>query len=123
MANILVLDDDRSLCKMTCKLLERAGHLSHSFEFSRDALERIARGGIDVVLTDLMMPEVNGAEFVASLREIEPDLPVIVMSGGGLEADKLLKTIACRGSVETIFKPFKASHLNLLVNRMQGNPG
>jgi DNA-binding NtrC family response regulator len=64
---------------------------------------------VDVVITDILMPEVDGIELLRTLKYSRPEMPVVVMSGGGqYDVRLLLKTADLLGAVVTLAKPFTA---------------
>ena len=86
MNTVLIVDDsalDRELAKRI--LSEDAQLTIETVNDGRAALERLRAGGIDLVLTDLVMPDINGLQLVTTIRVDHPDVPVIIMTGGGTE--------------------------------------
>ncbi|WP_439816757.1 response regulator [Zavarzinia sp. CC-PAN008] len=81
MARILVIDDQESVRTMVCTLLAAAGHDPVAVASGTLAL-RLLNRGFDLVVTDVMMPEMDGLELLRHLRARDPDLPVLVMSAG-----------------------------------------
>ena len=80
------------------------------------ALDALRQVQPDLVITDVYTPEMDGIEFLLSLREAEPDLPVIVASGGGsASSDHLLTDAAYLGATVTLPKPFEIDQLLELV--------
>lgn len=86
MTTVLIVDDsalDRELAK---RILTEDPELTvEAVDNGRAALDRLSAGGIDLVLTDLMMPDINGLQLVTTIRVDHPDTPVILMTGGGTE--------------------------------------
>ena len=82
---ILLIDDNAVQATTRQTILKRAGYAVISALSPREALQRFhdsdASGGIDLVITDHLMPGMNGAAFVAELRKHSPTLPVLVISG------------------------------------------
>ncbi len=79
---VLVVDDDRAVRTFTKAALERLGHNALLAENGKEALE-VLRGSqaVDLVLLDMVMPEVGGAEVFAEIQARWPGLPVVVVSG------------------------------------------
>ncbi len=116
MARILVVDDDPAICRTVERVLARDSHVVEAYSDAREALDAIRRERPDLVITDVYMPEMDGIEFLLSLREAEPDLPVIVTSGGGsASADHLLTDAGYLGATATLPKPFEVDQLLELV--------
>lgn len=80
---ILVVEDDPAVRSVVVTVLERAGYVVASAASPLDALAlaRERQGSLDLLLTDIVMPHLNGAELAEHLRELYPNLPVIYMSG------------------------------------------
>lgn len=83
MARILIVDDDESDRLYLQAILERAGHETCFAHDGSDALRQFETDGIDVVVTDLQMPEVHGFELITVLRDVQPPPAVIAVSGTG----------------------------------------
>jgi CheY-like chemotaxis protein len=80
-ATILVVDDDEAIVDLVATILWDAGYGVLCAYGGRQALARLERGGIDLVITDNMMPEVGGLALLASLRaRPDPAVPSILMS-------------------------------------------
>jgi len=80
-AYVLVVDDSRLVLETLCDLIAELGHESVSAAGGRKALELLAVRRYDLVITDLLMPEMNGLEFIRRLRELSPEIPVILLTG------------------------------------------
>ncbi len=82
----------------------------------RRGLQAIAEGGIDLVISDINMPEMDGIEVINALREATAGAPVIAMSGGGLyPRELLLDSAQMLGAVSTLPKPFELEDLRRAV--------
>ena len=87
-AQVLVVEDDPIQRRLLKNAIERHGHVAHLAENGRFGLEYLKRNGdqINVIVLDLMMPEMNGLELLSALRDMGTDIPVIVQTGqGGIE--------------------------------------
>jgi EAL domain-containing protein (putative c-di-GMP-specific phosphodiesterase class I) len=78
---VLVLDDDSQVLEVYSRVLVRAGYRCITAQTGHDALEHLSSGGVDVVVTDLVMPGMSGLDFMKRARERNPDLPILVMTG------------------------------------------
>lgn len=81
MRKILVVDDDTLHADYLATLLMRAGELVEQAASGGQALSRLARGGIDTVITDLLMPEVDGIELLREIHRRHPAVRVIGVTG------------------------------------------
>ncbi|HEY6838425.1 MAG TPA: response regulator, partial [Geobacteraceae bacterium] len=110
---ILIVDDEaiiRDLCTRALKgyhVLEAAN--------GEEALKIFAKGGIDVILTDVMMPKMNGIELLKRLKELEPTLVVIVMTGFA-EKDVILNALKADAD-DFIAKPLNLLQLKTAVDK------
>ena len=105
---LMVVDDDIDVLSTTALLLRRRGYDVLDFSQPREALSVLAeRPDIDLLLTDMAMPEINGPELARRARAIRPELPIVFFSG---YADP--ETLAGSGStIRLIRKPFRPAEL------------
>ena len=107
MAKILIVDDEPDILHLLKRILERVGHTVHEAPDGRTALRMYAGNPADVVITDILMPEMDGLEFMARVHEIFPEARIIALSGGGLVAkEELLRDAVQFGAVGFLQKPF-----------------
>jgi CheY-like chemotaxis protein len=112
MAEILIVDDDDDVRTSLRRILERAGYGVLECANGHEALQVLAAAHPDLIITDVYMPEMDGIEFLLALREAEPDLPVLAMSGGSLApADFVLEDAAHLGANLVIQKPYEMNEL------------
>jgi len=109
---ILVVDDEPAIRDLMERLLTDAGFDVDTAADGRDASRSIGDHVVDLVLTDILMPERNGFDLIMELRQRRPDLPVIAMSGGGrISREKCLETAQRYGAGAILYKPFKREQL------------
>jgi two-component system, cell cycle sensor histidine kinase and response regulator CckA len=82
---VLVVDDEPMIRRLAARVLREQGFDVHEATDGAEALELIRDGigNLDVVLSDIVMPRLNGVELLQSLSILRPELPVILMSGYG----------------------------------------
>ena len=83
MPNILIIDDERSIRKTLTEILTYEGYKVDEAGDGEDGLKKFSDKGYDAVLCDIKMPKVDGLEFLEKAAEINPDVPVIMISGHG----------------------------------------
>jgi CheY-like chemotaxis protein len=112
---ILVVDDEEPVRQVARRLLEEAGYGVAEAVNGRDAVERVGaeRDRFALVLLDLTMPVMAGAETLRRLRAVAPDLPVILMSGYG-DAE-VLRHVPELGAEAFLAKPFTFDSLTAAV--------
>ena len=82
-AKLLIVDDESAQMRALCDTLSVEGYATRGFSSARDALKAIRPGQFDLLLTDLMMPEMDGITLINAAREIDETLGAIVMTGHG----------------------------------------
>ncbi len=117
MANIMVVDDDPHVLKLTRNTLQGAGHSVIAFPGPDEALEvyKANPGSVDLLLTDVEMPSMNGVALAAAVREIRPNQRIIIASADLASLSQ--KGINLPEGVPTIEKPFSLTELIALVQR------
>lgn len=79
---VLLVDDDQAVRKMMQKVLTRAGLNVHAVERAREALEILKRGRrFEAIVTDLMMPEMDGMQLLRFVRQLDLEVPMIIVTG------------------------------------------
>src|SRR5918993_663597 len=96
MSKILVVDDEVMLRRTLRNMLERAGHVVDEAGDGNQALSRFRTDKPDLILMDIIMPDREGVETVGELRRLDPDIPIIAMSGGGSTGTHLFLDLAMR---------------------------
>ena len=112
MPRILLIEDDQSVRSFMRRALQRAGHESIEAEDGCAGLDQLSGSTFDLVITDLVMPKMEGIELILRLRRSQPDLPVIAVSGGGRMPPKIYLDVAqtC-GAARVLAKPFAVEEL------------
>ena len=107
MTRVLVIDDEQSICSFLRTILESAGYEVIEASNGAMALQLFKEQPADLVLSDIYMPEMDGAEMIERFRKEFPGTPVIAMSGGGWrKKGEVLSFIGGASDVRTIEKPF-----------------
>src|SRR5678815_4808704 len=115
MSNILIVDDEQSYRQLLSLVFEGDGHTIRTASNGREALSVIQADGVDVVISDVKMPDMDGIEMLRGVRETQPDLGVVLMTAfasveTAREAFKL-------GADDFIQKPFDVEELKLIVKK------
>ena len=105
MARILIIDDDAAVRGTLRTLLQKAGYETLEAPDGREGSQML--DGVDVVITDLLMPEVDGVDLLSLIRKSGLDVPVIAMSGGGrVDPRSYLEVAKALGAYAAFAKPF-----------------
>lgn len=118
MATILVVEDDEACRETLAAMLEREGHDPIIPTTPAEALVLINEDPPDLVITDILMPDLDGIELITQARKRQPGLRCIAISGGGKAPKELLLRAAKQlGAIESLQKPFDRTDLIKTVNR------
>jgi DNA-binding response OmpR family regulator len=110
---ILVLDDQESIVTMLARVCLADGHAVEAFTSSPAALIHLATAPIDLLITDMRMPEADGVTVVREARRLQPEVFTLVITGHAAEYP--LAEIVQAGRADVMFKPF---HMNELRARL-----
>ena len=105
---ILLVDDEENYRELIAKVLTKAGYAVLQAADGMGALSLLERSNVDLIISDILMPVLNGYALVARLREKWPDMPVILTTGF-LSPDAAKSMM--KGSVDFIPKPINAETL------------
>ena len=131
MARILVIDDEQDIRVVLQQVLEREGHEVEVAAGGNEGLELLKSNGADVVITDIIMPGIDGVATLGKIKENWPEIPVIVISGGGnvapasyepgaIATNAYLASAERAGADCTLTKPFERKELlDALSNLLQ----
>ena len=80
---VLVVDDDALFGALVCRMLKKVGGAAVAMSDPEEALRRVSKSPdeFDVIITDQIMPEKNGLDLAAAIRELRPDVPIILLTG------------------------------------------
>ena len=78
---IIVVDDELEIGEMLTRFLTKKNYEVTSFTRAKEALEYLKTNEVNLMLTDLAMPEMSGIELIKATKELKPDLPILVMTG------------------------------------------
>lgn len=128
--HVLVVDDDAAMRSMVADFIRAEGHAVSEASLASEALTRISKGEfvlepttssgrderrLDLVISDLNMPEMTGIEFITKFREIAPNIPIILVTAFG-SIDTAIEAIR-RGAFDYTTKPFKLAEMSVTVAR------
>jgi len=114
-ATVLIADDESNLRKVLCTLLARDGHETIAVPGGEAALDCMKSGGVDILVTDLRMPGMDGLALLRNVRAIDPGVPVILITAHG-SVDSAVNAMK-EGAFDYITKPFDREELKLAVRK------
>ncbi|MBX9928776.1 MAG: sigma-54 dependent transcriptional regulator [Gemmatimonadaceae bacterium] len=115
MATILYVDDEPSVGLILEDTLERAGHQSVGARSVPEAMQVLARGGVDLIISDYRMPGLTGLEFLSLLQRDGYDIPLIMLTGYA-SIEHAVASIKA-GAIDYITKPVRPQQLELAVDQ------
>jgi two-component system chemotaxis response regulator CheY len=83
MNDVLIIDDEEDIRDALRRVLERAGYRVRGAEDGAEGLKQMQQRPADVIITDIIMPKLNGVETIAEMRQQFPNARIIAISGGG----------------------------------------
>lgn len=123
MQKILVVDDDVQFAGMMQKALTSFGYEPILAATGKQALQHYDPQIVDLVITDLLMPDMEGVELIMALRRRNPKVKFIAISGGGRNsADTYLNVARKLGALKTLSKPFPLGTLREAISECLGEP-
>ncbi len=119
MARILIIEDDESVAAMLRTVLERNGYEVTTAANGREGVRLYSDQQVDLVISDILMPEMDGLETFKELRRMSPDVKIIAISGGGerLNMD-VLRVAELLGAAATFNKPYRIEALLAAVRQL-----
>lgn len=115
MKKILIADDDQEVRATLSELLEITGYYTEIAASGKEAIKKFAAEDFDVVLLDLMMPDMSGLEALAELKKLRPKAKVIMITGFGTIANAV--DAMKKGASDYIDKPYKKDELLTAIRR------
>ena len=112
---ILVVDDEEHMRDLLAKVLEREGYQVAVCGDGTEALAVLEREPVDLVVTDVRMPGLTGMEALRAIKELNPEIVVIIMSAFG-SIDQAVQAVK-EGAYDYINKPFKIDEMLLTIDK------
>lgn len=117
-ARILIVDDDDVSCRLFTEVLEGEGYAVHQTYSGEEALERLRSEPYDLLLVDVRMPGITGLDVTRTMRQEQPQLPIIVMTAFG-SIETAVEAIQ-EGAFDYVSKPMNLDELKKIVSRALG---
>jgi two-component system, cell cycle sensor histidine kinase and response regulator CckA len=119
---VLVVDDEETPRSVTCRMVRALGYPTRAARDGREALRYIQQhpGEIRLVLTDLIMPYMDGGELSERVRDLHPRLPIVLMSAYAV--GEIAELLAAYPELPFIEKPFATEALHRVLTPLLGAP-
>lgn len=116
MFQILIAEDDAQLRQMFCRVLQRSGFTPIPVADGQEALEALEREVVDLIVSDIMMPRVDGYELVQALRESGSQIPVLMITAKDRFQDMQMGFLS--GTDDFMVKPVNVNEMVLRINAL-----
>ena len=118
--SVVILDDSRTVCVAVSEMLNGFGYDANAFTSAEDVLNSHRVLNVDVLLTDIFMPEKSGIDVIRECQNAWPDLRIVAMSAGfnGMPKEKALAAASKLGAIAAIGKPFTAEEIDKLLRQI-----
>jgi len=124
MARILVIDDERDFQRLVMDMLEVEGYEVTGSPDGSAGLRLLETHPFDLVITDIIMPNLDGLEVIEKIKSKYPQIKVIAISGGGgMKIDDCLKLAASVGANAVLPKPIERKEFVALVHEVLSERG
>jgi CheY-like chemotaxis protein len=122
MPNILIVDDDIHLRQVIEQMLAIRGHQVYTAANGKSAIEIVEQLPIDLVITDILMPDMDGYELISALRKLPAPPRIIAMSGGSgrLDSDYLLRVAQSMKVDKLLGKPLRLAEIDAAIFEVLG---
>ncbi len=122
--DVLLIDDDVAMRSMLVRAMTRSGYVVHEAGDGHEGLRILEERPIGLVITDIIMPELEGVELIFRIRKTNKTIPIIAMSGGGRMSPKgYLDVAKSCGASRSIAKPFEIDQLLSCVAELLAGTG
>ena len=112
---IILIDDEKRMCDSLGALLSNAGFQIDTFQSSTEAVNTIRNSKVDLIISDIKMPELDGLALLRIIKEVDDDIPVILMTAYA-SLDSAVEAISL-GAYDYLMKPVEFTQLELAVRR------
>ena len=124
MARILLIDDEESIRTLMRQILEQSGHAVIEARGGTEGLALFPHAHVDLVITDIVMPDMDGLEVLRELRRMDPSVQILAITGGDVERGAVyLNTARLMGAATVLAKPFGAAQLRAAANGLLPGDG
>jgi two-component system, chemotaxis family, chemotaxis protein CheY len=118
MAHILLVEDSPAMLETLSLAMRSKGHYVVAASDGEQALESLNANHFDLVVTDIIMPALDGLGLIDAIREVTPSIKILAISGGGTATFvDFLDVARKRGAVATLEKPFPMSDFYNVLDR------
>ncbi len=115
LSKILVVDDEESIREFFQIMLKREGYEVFTAANGKEGLEHLKKNPVDLIISDIQMPELSGLELLSKVREIDPEMVVMMITAFG--STEIAVEAMKRGAYDYIQKPFKIDEVKIIIRQ------
>jgi len=120
-SRILLIENEKHLRRTLAQILRQSGYEVLEAENGRDCVGKLFEQSVDLLITNMIMPEMDGVEIIVAVRERYPETKILAISGHGMNvAESSLKIAKALGAHKTLVKPFSSEVFLQEVNTLLG---
>lgn len=119
--NVLIVEDDPQVASLINRLIRKWGHTAAIATTGLDALERLREDGIDLILLDIFLPDMDGDELLPRINAVWSGKGIVVMTGS--DSTDLEENLRRQGVIFFMVKPVNIPELEAIVQHIAGTPG
>lgn len=120
MKTILIVDDEQDTLDFLSYVLPKRNYNVITVDNGFDALQTIREQHVDLVLSDIAMPDMDGYELYSQIRNFDDAIPIVMMTGFGYDPNHVLVKAKKDGLHDIIFKPFEVDDLIHMIKKAMG---
>lgn len=113
---ILIVDDELLTLRTMSALLKEEGYIVHTASDANEAIAKVQEVFVDIIFMDIKLPGINGIEAFKKIKQIAPQIPVVLMTAYSM--DELIREGYSEGALSCIYKPFQIKDVIDLVERL-----
>lgn len=114
--NILIVDDDDAVARFIGSFVEKLGHCAEKASNGQEALTMFNENKFDLVLLDILLPDIKGYELIPEFKKLHPDVGVVTMTG--YNSRDLERRVRRQGIMYYMIKPFEPESLKSVLNHI-----
>jgi DNA-binding NtrC family response regulator len=112
MIHIVLIDDDKNITDLIISFLSTENCSIFSTNSSKIGIDHIKNNDVDLLITDILMPEIDGLEVISEITKLKPKLKIMAISGGGaINTNQYLSLASGLGAHKVLQKPFVVADL------------
>ena len=117
---VMIVDDDHELCRNLWDVLRERGYRVGLAHTAAEAREQLEDRGYRIVLTDMKLPDGDGSELIQTVRQSDPDVHTVLITGHRAELQQVINQALTEGADAVCYKPFDVDELLATLKRLSG---